>query len=541
MHGCVHQNPNLYMPDHNIANKENEATRIKVVFSFQIDWLCSPKLYILSTFEICPDHMFFTEERLHFFKALTSKYREQVVQCLSLLYQRQYSASADYGHALSRDQIIEVIEEALARSKNLILEDDSDDQERFKNHREHANWVLKLLIDCGWVERQVDAATLRSTFPFTRMGRIFSLALIESDNTQIRTRHRNTRNTLNALDAFLSRGEIYDLLDAFEYSERIVTDFTDVISELEERKRELVREVEAQQLVQQASDQFFDFMEKRFQPDISVRLSADSVEKHREDINKTIAKIRRKKKEFKQETEKELRRTVPDLCSHEQSYLWFILDTIEKHMRNAAEIMLPALRRALHSFTKRADIIIRQISYMNSQQNNDLLDVCKELCDLSPQEYSLRMESAASEMATMRLQFIDPEHIKLQERKQKEWVDSAVRECNAIDKDAQRELMIQQLLDQAFLINGKGVREYVLSSLRAGKRISTRELPVDGAKDLLAMAHVIEIGAINNLSSDYTFRVEPTGNRVKDSSYYHQYDEFTIELIAKTQTSEQAE
>ncbi|MFL0799514.1 MAG: DUF5716 family protein [Agarilytica sp.] len=476
--------------------------------------------------------MFFTDERLHFFKALTSKYREQVVQCLCLLYQRQYSASADYGQSLTRDQLIEILEEALARSKNLVLEDDTGEQEqRFKNHREHANWVLKLLIDCGWIERQVDAATLQSTYPFTRMGRVFALALIESDNTQVRTRHRNTRNTLNALEAFLSRGEVYDLLDAYEYSERIVTDFTDVISELEERKRELVREVEAQQLVQQASDQFFEFMEKRFQPDISIRLSADSVEKHREDINKTISKIRRKQKAFKQETEIQLRRTVPDLCHQDQSYLWFILDAIEKHMRNAAEIMLPALRRALHSFTKRADIIIRQISYMNSHQNNDLLDVCKELSDLSASDYQSRMENAANAMSAMRLQYVDPEHIKLQERKQKEWVDSSIRENTTVDEDAQRELMIQQLLDQAFLINGKGVREYVLNALRAGQRISTRELPVDGAKDLLAMAHVIEIGAINNLSSDFQFKVEPTGETVSNSEYYHSYDEFSIELI----------
>lgn len=483
--------------------------------------------------------MFFTDERLHFFKPLSSKYREQIVQCLSLLYQRQYSAAADYGQALTREQLVEILEESLARSKNLVLDDDGEEQERFKNHREHANWVLKQLLDGGWVERQVDTATLQSTFPFTRLGRIFSMALIESDNTRIRTRHRNTRNTLNALEAFLNRGEVYDLLDAYEYSERIITDFTDVISELEERKRELVREVESQQLVQQASDHFFEFMEKRFQPDISVRLSADSVEKHREDINKTITKIRRKQKAFKQQTEKELRRTMPDLCEHEQSYLWFILDSIEKHMRNAAEIMLPALRRALHGFTKRADIIIRQLSYMNSQHNNDLLDVCKELSDLPEKDYHQRLDSAANAMATMKLQFVDPQQIKLHERKQKEFVDSSIHENQSVDKEAQRELMIQQLLDQAFSITGKGLRSYVLNSLRSGKRISTRNLPIDDAKDLLALAHVIEVGAVNGLSSDYVFKVEPTGKKVENSEYYHAYDEFTIELLSGDTLDEQ--
>ena len=477
--------------------------------------------------------MFFTDDRLNFFKPLSSKYREQVVQCLSLLYQRQYSSTADYGQPLNRDQLIEIFEESLARSKNQVFDDADDGQEqRFKNHREQANWVLKQLLESGWIERQVDAATLQSTFPFTRMGRIFSLALLESDNTQIRTRHRNTRNTLNALEAFIARHEIYDLLDAFDYSERIITDFTDVISELEERKRELVKEVESQQLVQQATDQFFDFMEKRFQPDISVRLSADSVEKHRDDINKTIAKIRRQKKGVLKDAELQLRRTIPDLCEHEQSYLWYILDTIEQRMRNASEIMLPALRRSLHSFTKRADIIIRQISYMNSQHNNDLVEVCRELSDLTDDEYNARLNHASEAMATIKLQFVDPQQIRLQERKQKQWVDSSVHEHKAIDVDAQRELMIEQLLDQAFMINGKHVQDYVISALRSGRRISTRGLPIDDAKDLIAMAHVIEIAAINSLSSELEFKVEPTGKKVTDSEYYESYDEFTIELVS---------
>ena len=483
--------------------------------------------------------MFFTDDRLHFFKPLSSKYREQLVQCLTLLYQRLYSSNADYGHSLSREPLIEIFEESLARSSVHIFDDgDELHEQRFKSQREQAGWVLNQLIDCGWIERQVDAATLQSTFPFSRMGRIFTLALLESDNTQIRTRHRNTRNTLNALEAFVSRGEVYDLLDAYDYSERIITDFTDVISELEERKRELVKEVEAQQLAQQATDQFFEFMEKRFQPDIAVRLSADSVEKHREDINQVINKIRRKKSEFKKAAERQLRRTVPDLCESDQSYLWHILDTIDQRMRNAAEIMLPALRRSLHSFTRRADIIIRQISYINSQSNNDLVDICKELGDISDDEYHARLDQASELMATMKIQWVDPQQLRLNERKQKQWVDNAVHEYQAIDKNAQRELMIQQVLDQAFMINQKHVNDYVVAALRSGRKISTRELPIDDAKDLIAMAQVIEIGAVNNLSSELEFRVEPTGKKITDSDYYNSYDEFTIELVSDMRLQE---
>ncbi len=483
--------------------------------------------------------MFFSEPRRHFFKPLTGKYREQVVQCLCLLYQRQYSSSADYGQALSREQLLEILSEALARPQIEVFVDEpaainGDDTElRFKNHREQANWVLKQLLEGGWLERQVDAATLHSSFPFTRLGRVFAQALLEADSRQIRTRHRNTRNTLNALEALLSRGEVYDLLDAYEYSERIITDFTDVIAELDERKRELIREVESQQLAQQAAEQFFDFMEKRFQPDIAVRLSADSVEKHREDISRAVARIRRKSKDFKQNLERSLRRTVPDLCADEQSYLWFILDTIEQRMRNAADIMLPALRSALHSFTRRADIIIRQLSYMNSRHNNDLLALCSELADLDDEQYAARLNAGAASMASLNVKLVDPQHIKLQERQSRLWVDNVLATEQVVDAEAQRELMIRQLLDQAFMVNNSHVKDYVLHSLRAGQRISTRALTIDSASDLLAMAHVIEVGALNNLSSELVFRVEATGREVADSEYYAKYDEFTIELLSK--------
>ncbi len=483
--------------------------------------------------------MFFSEPRRHFFKPLTGKYREQVVQCLCLLYQRQYSSTADYGQALSREQLLEILTEALARPQVEVLDDEltilsGDEVEpRFKNHREQASWVLKQLLEGGWLERQVDTATLHSSFPFTRLGRVFALALLEADTRQIRTRHRNTRNTLNALEALLSRGEVYDLLDAYEYSERIITDFTDVIAELDERKRELIREVESQQLAQQAAEQFFEFMEKRFQPDIAVRLSADSVEKHREDISRAVARIRRKPKVFKQDIERSLRRTVPDLCAEEQSYLWFILDTIEQRMRNAAEIMLPALRSALHSFTRRADIIIRQLSYINSRHNNDLLALCAELSDLNDEQYGARLDGASDSMASLKINLVDPQHIKLQERQSRLWVDNVLATAQVVDQEAQRELMIRQLLDQAFMVNNSHLKDYVLHALRGGQRISTRALTIDSAEELLAMAHVIEVGALNNLSSELVFRVEATGRQVIDSEYYANYDEFTIELLPK--------
>ena len=481
----------------------------------------------LYPFRVCL--MFFSNERLQFFRPLTSKYREQIVECLRLLHERLYSANADYGESLKREQVLDIFSEALERAP--LLEGDDEDQGRFKSPREQAGWILNSLVEHGWLERQVDQATFQSTYPFSRTGRLFTQPLVEADGRSLRTRHRNTRNTLNALSAFAERGEVYDLLDAFEYSERIIADFTDIIAELEERKRQLVREVEAQQLVQQASDQFFDFMERRFLPDVAIRLSADSVEKHRDHIQQVLQRIRAMPSEWKANAERELRRVAPDLLVEPgSSVLWYLLDSIELRLRNASEIMLPALRRTLQSFTKRADIIIRQLSYLQTQKHNDIVGLCHTLRGLDQTEFDARLAAAGEAMASIRLELVDPQQVRLRERQLRRLVHSEMHDPGDLDPETQRELAIQQLLEQAFQINASGLRNYLRSALGAGRRIDSRDLPVENAADLLALSHIISLGSADHAASGFRVRVQPTGQTITGETWFNHRDGFIIEL-----------
>ncbi len=302
--------------------------------------------------------MLFANERLNFFRPLTGKYREQIVACLRELYARLYSSLADYSRVIGRDLVLEVFQEAITRSP--VLDDAEDDKApSVRDDREQAIWILKTLIENGWIELHADEISLTSTYSFSRIGRVFTQPMAELTGGRFRTRHRNTRNTCSALRSFLEKEkrEVYDLLDAYEYSERIVADFSDVIAELDERKRQLVREVEAQQLVHRASDEFFEFMEKRFMPDLALRFSEDSVVKYREELDDLLRRARAQRKETKIEAERELRRVAPELITHGARSLYMtILDQIESRLHSAADLMLPALRRSLHGFTRRADI-----------------------------------------------------------------------------------------------------------------------------------------------------------------------------------------
>ncbi|WP_299944896.1 Wadjet anti-phage system protein JetA family protein [uncultured Microbulbifer sp.] len=471
--------------------------------------------------------MFFTDSHQHFFRPLTGKYREQVVECLRLLYERLYTAKADYGESLLREQILEIFAEALTRAPQLDSEEGVQDPEgRFRNLRDQAVWVLNSLVEFGWLEKQVDSATLTATYPFSRRGRLFTQPLVEVNGTRVRTRHRNTRNTLNALEAFASRGEIHDLIDAWEYSERIVADFTDMIAELEERKREMVREVEAQLLVQQATDQFFSFMESRFQPDLAIRLSADSVEKHRDAINRVIERIRRKEEVQKAEWEKRLRQLLPELVQQGQSLLWLMLDTIEDRMRRACEVKLPALRRALQGFTKRADIIIRQLSYLHSQTEGEFADLCQRIGD--SQQKTQILEQLGEALGGFQLRLFDPRQTQLWQRSRRHPVNTRVEEESPIGEEDRREIKLQQLLDQAFNFNNSHLREYLHNALGKGRQINSRNLPLRDARDLLAMSHVIEAAAVSQ-SGAADLQVKFTGE-IASNDYFTEFDEYILEL-----------
>jgi hypothetical protein len=497
--------------------------------------------------------MFFNEQRQHFFNPLTGKYREVVSECLRLLYQRLYTDLRDYGNAMNREQLVDIFKEAIARTPILDEQDEVGETEgRFKTHRELASFIINRLLDNGWLEKQVDEASLQSTYGFSRMGRIFTQPFAEGDSNHFRTRNRNTRNTRNSLQAFYDKGEVHDLLDAYEYSERIISDFTDVISELEERKRQLVREVEARQLVQQASDEFFDFMEKVFKPDLEVRLSADSVEKYRDQIADIIAKIRRKRKygqgdaetaakDWRAVMEIRLRKLLPQRVVPQVSLLDTLLQTIESRLRNACEVMLPALRRALNTFTQRADIIIRQLSYIHAQGSDDIVDLCRTLARLDEPQQNAIFAQHANELAGLQLAFIDPGQIQLRTPWQKTVVRSGVEQEKALDPLAQKELFIQQALDQAFTVQGSAVRNYVHVALMDTGRINSRQLTANNMGELLSLAHAIEVGSLNNLSTAYRFEIEQADEwlmeapRIQQNDCFTRRDEFVITLIENAQ------
>jgi len=81
--------------------------------------------------------------------------------------------------------------------------------------------------------------------------------------------------------------------------------------------------------------------------------------------------------------------------------------------------------------------------------------------------------------------------------------------------------------------------------LMAGKVISTKDLPIDSAKDFLAVANAIGLASTSSLSSDFEFVMSYQGTEKDDlknasitPQFFSQKDHFTVEIIHTGRASE---
>ena len=103
------------------------------------------------------------------------------------------------------------------------------------------------------------------------------------------------------------------------------------------------------------------------------------------------------------------------------------------------------------------------------------------------------------------------------------------------DIEARRDIYVQQVLDQAFLVNQQALKNYMQRQLATGKPVSTRDMPIESAQDFLAVAHAIGLGAADGLSSEFTFLIDYDESPAREQGdvYFTKKDHFTFELVQK--------
>jgi len=254
-------------------------------------------------------NLFFEAERQKFFRPLSSSRRELVSACLRALFERLHGPAADYAHNLNREALKELISPVVREHQSEL--DTEADQDEFNtadaaDPQQLTTTVIRALLRDGWLEQYPDRNGLVTVFRFSRPGKLFAEAFWAL-NRPSRSRQRNMRGCRNALEAALSeRGDAHDLVDAYEYAEKVIEDLTDGIDYLQERIRHLMQEA----TVHSQWDDFVEFLD-RFQRDYSKQLTADSATLNRQVIRQKIELLRVSLDSQKYKRVEELSKNIP--------------------------------------------------------------------------------------------------------------------------------------------------------------------------------------------------------------------------------------
>src|SRR6185369_9377767 len=200
--------------------------------------------------------------------------RALVAACLRALYDRLHGPAADYSHNLTRDSVKELLLPVIREYRDRVEADQEPDEfttADANDPQQLAAVAVRVLLRDGWLEAFPDRQGLVTAFRLTRPGKLFAEAFWSLQRPS-RSRQRNMRSCRNALEAALrTNGDAHDLVDAYEYAEKVIEDLTEGIDFLQERVRQLMREA----TVHDQWDDFVEFLDK-FQRDYSKQLTVDS-------------------------------------------------------------------------------------------------------------------------------------------------------------------------------------------------------------------------------------------------------------------------
>lgn len=461
---------------------------------------------------------FFFDQSQHFFKPLTGKYREKARACIHALYLRLNGPMADYAYHLSREDVLDIFSKSLSQTPELDDEDLANEV-AIKSDDDLSKSLLKSFIDNGWIERYQDDVGMRTAFRFTPKGRVFAKSFVDLGRDRIHSNNRNTRNTRSALQLYLEKADPYDLIEADRFAQEVFNDFNESIEEVELMQQLQAQEISNEIQLEQVTDDFFIYLEKKFVPNISKMLGEDSVKRYQAEIKNIIESLHNLPDSEKARREVELRQEFPvyrDIAG-ESIFLW-LLSQIEHRINSACEIKLPELRRVLDSFTRRTQLVIKQLTRIYTSQQQDVDRICRRLANLGEEAANNILIKSSNHLPLGRVKLVNPRQIQLPNRKVKHYVDTSVNARAEQTLEEKREAALRNALEVAFSIEDMHLVNNILEKLKDNKQIRSRHLDIKTVDDLFAAMHLASIGSIDH-ELDVEFTVEETGDLISNQFY----------------------
>lgn len=466
--------------------------------------------------------MFFTDNKSRLFSPLAGKFREQALGCLTTLYDRLHGPEADYEAHVSRDDVRDLFLQVVRKTPvlgDVAAADNDPESHDSRDEIAHANWMRRNLADCGWIEEVQDKGAMVTTYRFTRIGKLLAERIVEIASPGLRSRQRNVRSAVRALSSFATEGEPHDLIDALDFAKRVISDLSDEVAEFYERRRRMLAET-SNMAANNVLDDLLDYFEKRFRPDHAIRLQADSVERHRDQIRSLCEQIRGWPTARLARSDERLLSLHPALGEKSGSPTLRLIDQVEQFVDAACSTKMPEFRAALNAYVNRSHTILRHAIALSVLGRRSLASLLPRFVALPETEQNRVLDMISERLTPFSPHLLDPDRIRLRERQ----VHREVVESTPEVVPTREELMVaaaQHAEEEAFAVTLDGVLGHVAANLDGEDRITTAMLPVTDAPSLLALSHAIEAGSVGVSVGNTRVRIsEPEDSSVRYENPY---------------------
>lgn len=449
--------------------------------------------------------MFFEAERRRFFRPLNSSRRELVAACLRALYERLHGPVADYAHTMTRDSLRELLGAVVRDNPDRLTSDTEPDEFSGAEGEplQLMNLLMRALLADGWLEQFADRHGLVTAFRFSRPGKLFAEALWMLERPS-RSRQRNMRGCRNALDAALQpRGDAHDLVDAYEYAEKVIEDLTEGIDYFQELVRHLMQTASAQR----QWSEFVEFLD-RFQREYSKQLTADNAMLNRQAIRQNLERLRQVSDAKFRRMDEQLH-DIAHWAVKEHAgatvYEW-LLSRIEDIVDAACETKQPGFLKAMETYLKRINSLAMQSLMLRAgQTRHAYLQGIQRIAHADDREEQDRLLlHYGAHLAGAEVRLLDPATFRLRTATQRRKALTVTIRPRST-REERLAAALARAEAEAFSLPNELVAEGLRADLRLFRHpIRLSAMPAEGAGDVLKVMQAVE--AARSSAGDFEVR-----------------------------------
>jgi Family of unknown function (DUF5716) len=452
---------------------------------------------------------FFAGSRIDFYKPLTGKYRGVVEFVLVQLYEAFFGQRYTYAHSMDRDEIRNIVLDGLQRVA--LMDREGEEQDPVRSDLLVASEIIRDLVRHDFLTEYLDTESMRSRIRFTLHGRNQAKFFADSGKPELKMPQRNVRNCRASLMAYVQTGDPADLISAADFARRIVHDFAEAEEHILEEQRRIISGASKEYAVKG----YFDYMEKRFIPDHSIRASKDSVTRFHDQIQSMLSQLWTKPAEDLGAMERAAREARPDLIQGSEPVVLSLLNEIRDHLAEAMNHRMPRLLAAAGDFGSRASFVAMQASIVSGLGGMSALSQLGERLKLMTEQGQDQMlEAMLWDVIPPQIMLVDESLIRVRKGVERTSIPTS-QDIQLETREERLEATIRRALDVEFGISIEDIRDQMLERVAGMKRsVRLSELPLEGYEDLLFLTHAVEASCASEAKGKM-LEPESLGTRVQ--------------------------